>query len=217
MGAVLPAAQQLADLFGVTRMTVRQALAEVRHAGYVTTDKGRGSSVAQPRIEQSLLNFYSFGRRFGSSGEEFTSTLIEGREVDADELRGKGITQGRCYLIVRLRKLGESPFILERAYIPTSLVPGILDRDLERQSLYDLLEGEYGQKPAGATEYLEPRVAEGEDAKLLEVADGFPVFYTERHTRNDSGAIIEVRMSLIRGDRIRFATELIPTQPTNNT
>jgi GntR family transcriptional regulator len=189
-------------------MTVRQALADLRRTGHILTDKGRGSVVAQPRIEQSLLQFYSFGRRFRASGDDFTSTLVEQGSVDSGAVVDDHFGGQRCYRIVRLRALSGVPFMLETAYLPQSVFPGILDQDLAGASLYDLLERVYQHPVHGAREYLEPRIVEGDQARLLQVPDGSPVFYTERYSRDTAGLLIEVRTSLIRGDRLRFSAEL---------
>jgi GntR family transcriptional regulator len=162
------------------------------------------------------LRFYSFGRLFRDAGKDFASRVVEASVIQlppdfADRFapaEDKHRPSEGFYQIVRLRILEAIPLILERAIIPVHVAPGIIDRDLEAESIYDLLERDYGQSISGATEYIEPRIVRGQDAGILGIAAGCAVFYTERLTRNMAGHVIEVRTSLIRGDKIRFSTEL---------
>ena len=76
-GQRIPSEQALAEEYQVTRTTVRKALDEMKREGVIRTEKGKGSVGSNSRIEQSLLQFYSFGREIGTTGEAAASRVIK--------------------------------------------------------------------------------------------------------------------------------------------
>ncbi|MFW5842964.1 MAG: GntR family transcriptional regulator [Spirochaetota bacterium] len=210
-GMALPSEQSLATEFDVTRATVRKALDELRREGVIKTERGKGSVVANSRIEQSLLQFYSFGREIGSTGRAATSRIIAIRQILAPTQVQKklGLTgKGRTHEIIRLRYYKQQPLILEFSYVPEGIVPSISESDLEGQSLYDLLESKCNCSIERAKEFLYPRISDAYESEILRIPLHSPVFQTERITRSTEGEVIEFRRSVIRGDRVTFSTEL---------
>jgi len=210
VGTLLPSENSLSQEFRVTRSTIRNAIKELKDAGLVYTEKGRGTRVRQLKIEQSLLKFYSFGRVFEDSKKAY-SKIINKRII---EKPSKGIQEklhienSSIYEIVRLRYFNDIPLILESSYIPTNIVKDMLSNDLENQSIYNLLEDKYKIRIKKAKEYISPKISGKEESKYLKIPIGSPVFYTERITISSKDTPIELRRSIIRGDRFTFYTEL---------
>lgn len=210
-GQRIPSEQALAEEYQVTRTTVRKALDELKREGVIRTEKGKGSVVSNSRIEQSLLQFYSFGREIGTTGEAAASRVIKVGQVPASPQLEKKLRlppNGAVHEIVRLRHYRNTPLILEFSYVPTGVAPSITEQDLESQSIYDLLERVYGWRVQGAKEYLYPRISDTYESELLQIPRHSPVFQTERITRGEDGRVIEFRRSVIRGDKVTFSTEL---------
>ena len=107
-----------------------------------------------------------------------------------------------------LRYYRNTPFILEFSYVPTEAAPTIAEKDLEKHSIYDLLESHYGHQIRKAKEYLYPRISDAYESQLLGIPMHSPVFQTERITRGQDGRVLEFRRSVIRGDKVTFSTEL---------
>lgn len=208
---IIPSENDLCEEFAVTRATIRNALSELKKEGLIYTAKGKGSIVSPPKIEQSLLKFYSFGREFKDINEKTASKLLSKALIKASPtiVRKLSInTNTEVFEIVRIRIFNDLPLILETSYIPIHIAPEILDNDLEEESIYDLLESKYGVKIVKAKEYIEPQVSNEYESKHLDVAYNSPVFYTERITLTDREEPIELRKSIIRGDKFKFYTEL---------
>ncbi len=208
---LLPSETTLAQEFNVTRTTIRNAIKELQREGLVHTEKGKGTMVSTPKIEQSLLKFYSFGGEYKNTVHQMESEVIEKITVEADEFiagRLKIPISSGVYKIVRLRSLKEAPIIIETSYIPEKLAPKIIDFELEGKSIYDLLENNYNLKIANAREYIEPRIATKKELDFLGLKAPAAVFYTERTTHNLEYVPMELRISIIRGDKFKFYTEL---------
>ncbi len=232
-GAPLPSESKLSLEFQVTRTTVRKALEELKREGRIHTERGKGSVVAHPKIDQSLLRFYRFGREIGFTGASASSRLIEIKAVTCPPSVARILTEegknpenvsdtqevvpmrcisfNRVYSVARLRFVQDIPLILEFAYIPCALAPNLEQQaqDMTEDSLYNILETKYAVRIGKAKEYLQPKTANEYEAELLHIQPGAAIFETERITMDTTGQIIEVRRSSIRGDKFRFTTELL--------
>jgi len=209
--SLIPSESALAREFSVTRMTVRKALDELKRDGMIKTVRGKGSIVSQERIEQSLQRLYRFGREVGNTGIAAESQTVS-KEVciPPAEVRKKfhGSEHEKFYKIIRVRYWKGSPVSLEYIFIPCSVAPGLLSQPIDSMSLVDIFEKYYETPVEKATEYLSPRITDAYQSELLGIKQHSPVFQTERVTRAGNGLVIEYRMSIVRGDRVRFSAEL---------
>jgi len=99
------------------------------------------------------------------------------------------------------------PFAVETTYLASSCAQSLpLDR-LETDPLYDLLEQTCGISVSHATETLRPVTLDRPDAALLGLRAGEPAFLVER-IGYQGETPVELRLSLIRGDRYRFTVSL---------
>lgn len=210
-GGFLPTEDELCKEFGVSRGTVRKAIAELKEEGYVISEQGRGVSLVKPKFEQSLLRFYSIGREMRSKHLDFHTKVIS-KEIAKPT---RGIQEALDILgeedlnkIVRVRYLDNEPLIMESIFIPVKICPNLLEENLEDIPLYDILEDKYKLRILKVRETLEPVVLREGESKILGIKIGTPAFLVERITYLIDETPIEVRKSIIRGDRFKFTTEL---------
>jgi GntR family transcriptional regulator len=209
-GDRIPPERELAEQMQVSRMTVRQALGRLADRGLLVRERGRGTFVSEPKLIQSLSRLNGFYDQMISQGILPSSRLLSGEEVLASaavaqvlDLRiGEPI-----YKVVRLRLGGGVPLALERSFFPARLVPGLLDYDLERHSIYRLME-RYDARPVRATQSLEPVPARDLEAEALEVPPGSPLMLVERVAWDAQDRPVEYAKDIYRGDRSRFVAEL---------
>lgn len=164
---LIPSEHELAEEFQVTRATIRNAVKKLQDQGFVCTKKGKGSYVNVPKFEQSLFKFYSFGRDYTSFNIQ--SVLIKVKDILDEDIQKVLNLSTNDYIkqIVRLRKLDNTPVILETSYIPTTLAPNIEAFNLENHSIYDLLEQNYGLHILKAKEYLDTCIPDSYYSKLI--------------------------------------------------
>jgi GntR family transcriptional regulator len=97
---------------------------------------------------------------------------------------------------------------MESIFIPVRVCSKLLEEDIESVPIYDILEDKYNLKILKVRETLEPVILKREEARILESKVGDPAFLIERVTYLIDDKPIEVRKSIIRGDRFKFTTEL---------
>ncbi|HYB17761.1 MAG TPA: GntR family transcriptional regulator [Streptosporangiaceae bacterium] len=206
-GDRLPTEHDLAAWFGVSRMTLRHALAELARRGLVTRTTGRhgGTFVGAPKVEQDLTTLAGFSEQLRRHGMVAGARVLSARLVSAGPTAGAalGIGEGgQACEIRRIRLADGRPIVLERSLFPADRFPGMLDWRLDG-SLYELLEVRYGLRPHRARECLEPVTAGVREAEALEVAEGTPLMLVERTAYARSGEPLEFARDLFRGDRTR--------------
>jgi GntR family transcriptional regulator len=215
-GRLLPGEQiaperELAEQLGVSRMTVRQALASLAARGLVDRGVGRGTFVR--RIEHDLTRVAGFTEQAERSGLAAGAALLGARErpAPAHVARALDLRPGAAVLrIERIRSAGGRPAALEDSWLPAAQFPGLLGLDLSG-SLYALMRTRYDRAPAGATERLEPVAAGAREAEALRVPAGAPLMFVERVAYAADGTPVEFAHDRHRGDGARFVVRVVPT------
>jgi GntR family transcriptional regulator len=213
-GMMLPSERQLGSSFGIARMTVRQALTRLVTEGLLTRAQGRGTFVARPRLRQSLTKLTSFSEDMRDRGMLGTTRLLSQRQLPASlEIAvllavpvGSPVLQ-----LQRLRSANGYPIAIEYSSVRGDICGPIVDDDLERQSLYRLLEERCGVHMLRASQEIEAGAAAESEARLLNVSPGVPVLRMLRRTLGEwqgQELLCEVVHSVYRGDRYRFYVEL---------
>jgi len=208
----LPNESKLAEQFGVSKITLRQALQKLSDLGYIRREQGRGTFVSGPKFGQGpreLMSFTEEMRRHHvlASSRVLDKTVMEADVVTAEHLR---IPPNASVLVLRRLRLADGePTGVQTAHIPLDLAPGLIDEDFENASLYALLETRYGLLPTRAHEQYFAVSADVISADLLGITPGAPVFAAERTTFSADGKPLEFTRSVMRGDRYSIALNLV--------
>lgn len=198
----------LTEQYGVSRHTIRHAIAELNRTGVLRRQRGRGTVVDQAEFEQSLGSLYSLFRSIESSGVEQRSRLL-GRRLDDDPRARHEMDlqpDDAMVFIERLRLAGDSPLAIDRAWLPEAIGRPLLEADFAHTALYDELERIGQRRPNEGWERIAPGIPTGDERRLLELGRTATVFSVERLGRVD-GRPIEWRHTVIRGDRYRFVAD----------
>ncbi|MEW5815892.1 MAG: GntR family transcriptional regulator [Spirochaetota bacterium] len=207
----IPSEPKLAEMYNVSRLTARNAVTELVNEGYLYRVHGQGTFVCKPRVETSSSKITSFMEDMTRRGFSVHSKVLIAQVFDPDEnIREllKLSAGDKAYYLRRLRFANAEPIVLQDAFLPCTHCKGLLDENLETESLYDILRNKYNLVISLARESLEARAAEKEQAEYLQIDRGAPILYSKRLTMLKNDIPIEYVTSWYRGDRYIFEIEL---------
>lgn len=211
-GTSFPTELELCERFDVSRPTVRQAIIELVNEGFLYRIKGRGTFIAEPKIRQDfLIALKSFSEEMQQKGLTPTTKVLDFRSVECDERGSEALEIPVGTDVVQLERLrftDNEPVVLVMTFLPAARLPGILERHFENESLYHIIEVEYGYTIDRAVRTIEARIAGEYEANLLGVKKKTPVQYIETITYLRDNTPIEYSQAHYRGDRNTFTFEL---------
>ena len=206
-GAKLPSEAELMEHYSVARMTVRQAIQELRSEGRVVAEQGRGVFVRQP-VQVRRLASERFARRHREAGlaafgveAEKTGFIprVDQLEVSTasppDEIRDRLRLGDGEDVVVRFRRYLADGQPVETAvsYIPASIASGspIVADDPGPGGIYARLE-ELGHELDHFTEEVSARMPTADERRRLQLTDGVPVMVVLRTAYDSTGRPVEV-------------------------
>jgi GntR family transcriptional regulator len=215
-GQPLPAQRELSDYYGVSLMTVRQALQRLSAEGRIEQRQGLGTFVAGTVIPYQMNNL-------GSLAEDLAGQGIDLRTVLLGAGRGKppapvGAELGldphaEVTIIERLRVVAGSPVIHQVSYTPLDLGEEPVADELERTPLYRLIEGRCGVSLAWATEAIKPVVLSEEQATLLRRPAGDAALMSTRVTYDSGDRAVLADHAVMCAAHIVFTTRRQAPEP----
>ncbi len=206
-----PSEPQLAEEYEVSRHTVREAVRRLRTSGALVAQRGRGSFVAQARIEQPLGAIYSLFRSVEAQGVAQRSVVraLDRRRDPAAAERLQLEPDATLVHLERLRFAGDEPLALDRAWLPAEVAEPLLDTDFTHTALYDELERRCGLRLTGGHERITAAIADPATAGLLALPADTAVLTIER-LGIAANRPVEWRESVVRADRFAVVSEWSP-------
>jgi GntR family transcriptional regulator len=209
--AQLPPESTLCVLFGVSRITVRQALGELQREGLIFTVPGKGTFVAKPKAFQQLSQLEGFAQAMARLGHRIRNVVTSHATVAADAVvaRQLGIASGAPVSeIRRTRCLNGDPLSVEVTYLPPHVGERLRGADLARRDIFLILENDYGIALGHADLRIDAVLADAALAGALRVAEGSAILRIERLTHStgaDGKAIpLDFEYLYFRGDAFQY-------------
>ncbi|WP_416829220.1 GntR family transcriptional regulator [Ectobacillus polymachus] len=209
-GEVIPSEREWSERYNVSRMTVRQAINNLVNDGYLVRQRGKGTFVANSKIEQGLQGLTSFSEDMQARGMVPSSKLLEFNLVKASVTIASKlkINEGEIvYEIKRVRLADDIPMAYEMLYISETLVPNLTEEVLS-SSMYDYMENTLGIRIAKGEQVLEASIARKNEAAILQIQEGASVLLIERTSFLENEKPVEFVQSVYRGDRYKFKIEM---------
>jgi GntR family transcriptional regulator len=216
----LPSEKELCAMYNVSRITVRQALAELTREGLIYRSHGKGTFVARPRIQQELVRVTPFEETLRSKGLEPSTKYLGASFLPADYHLATVLAIPISTDVMRMELLGlgnNEPMVYYRSYFASELGQKLCDlaRELSQQrvafSTFDLYEKAGIPAPAMLTQSFEAIAASREQARILGVKQGEPLLLVTSLVYTAEGRPVEYKQAAYRGDKYSFYI----TRPVN--
>lgn len=205
--AKLPSEAELMERFGVSRVTVRQALRKLADAGLVISRQGKGVFVAGAVVNQELTALRGFHDSLVLQGHDPVTAVLsfECRRpaVSAPELRQ---FEYDIYCFRRLYRLGDMPIAVADVSLPGG-GKAITREDVERFPVYSLLQNVIQRQVARASVQVRAARCSADIARLLNLPVGATILHMERTSYDTEGLAVEVARFSIPPEVFAFQLE----------
>jgi GntR family transcriptional regulator len=209
-GALLPGELRLAQLHGVSRVTIRRALDDLADEGLIERRPGAGTAVAAPATTPAAItaDFASLMPQLVRMGETTTARLLSFAYVPAPPAVAAALGDGgRMQRAVRVRLAGGKPFSHLTTHVPEAIAQSYSEADLATTPLFRLLERS-GVEVGQARQTISATLATPEVAEALDVAPGAALIALTRVVLDAGGRGVEHLDALYRPDRFRLEMTL---------
>jgi GntR family transcriptional regulator len=212
-GEALPPQRELSAAYGVTLMTLRQALRQLSDDGLIVQQPGRGTFVAPPHLAYQLGALRSLVDDLKKQGHDVRTTVLARtvRRAPAAVVTQLRIRADDTALrLERLREFGGRAAIHQISWVRRPYADQVREHDFGAVSLYGAL-ADAGVAVARATETIRPGTLTAATARHLREPAGNPVFTSDRITYTLDGTAVVADRATILGSMMEIRTERAAT------
>ncbi|MDT0544730.1 MULTISPECIES: GntR family transcriptional regulator [Streptomyces] len=203
----LPTEDRLAEHYGVSVLTMRQALKELESEGLISRHRRRGTFIepsARRGAPVRLLG--SVDAIVAQQSGERTTVLGHGPAPVPAELAEHfpGLRETTAYRRLRSDAAGGEPTNWAENFVRPDIATRIDVADLARWPMTKVLRDAVGVRISRITDTVEARLADPETSRLLRVPLLSPILHYTGVTYDDAGRAVDVARIHYRGDRFSF-------------
>lgn len=206
----IPSENELNKMYGISRMTARQVLAQLVNEGLLFRVQGKGTFVAPHKIATRSPSYKGIREQLEQMGYQTSTRLLAEELIIADHYLAERLALpggSAVHKIRRLRFVDDEPISLHESYVPQRLADDLTSHDAEQQQLCVILEEQYGLQMGHVVETLESGNASSADAKLLAVRTTAPLLVLRQEISSPTGQRFEYSKITFRGDKVRLTFE----------
>jgi GntR family transcriptional regulator len=210
-GALLPKEVDLANLWGVSRNTIRQATNKLEHEGLILRKKGVGTRISEKKsLVTGLDHWYSFTREMLEKGINVVNQSLKTEMIQPNEEMCNFFNCTSDKKIFKLSKLkGENtgdPIVYFESYFHPRI--GVDKNDDFNIPLYSMLQEHYGVVVHRSRENISACQAGSIIGKKLKVPATFPVLKRERFVYDINGKPVEYNIGYYRSDKFTYSIDI---------
>ncbi|MBB6625031.1 GntR family transcriptional regulator [Clostridium gasigenes] len=196
-GECIASERELCEIYGVSRMTIRQALGELVQEDVLFKIKGKGTFVCEPTVKQE--DMMSFTDMMKQTGRNLKTEVIEFNKINTPEHLTEIISLDKVYIINRKRIVDNECIAVEKVYIPVDYC-GYIDEKMLEGSLFKILE-EFGYMVDHSQSSIAAVIMNSELKDLFKVSEAVPLLKMTSKTYTQKGKMIFLEESIYRSDK----------------
>jgi GntR family transcriptional regulator len=193
--AKLPTEAEFGEQFGISRIVVREALADLVRSGLIYKIRGQGAFVsARERDEDFVSTVLGFSDEMERKGLTVRTQVLtqELRPPTPHEARALELKDGdQVVALKRLRSVDNELRLLVETAVPADLAPGLHRARLENRSLYDVLKRQYGLRVVRAERWIDAVIPDADTQALLGITAQEPLLRIESIAYGSNGRPVE--------------------------
>lgn len=202
VGTKLPTEAELGEQFGISRIVVREALADLVRNGLIYKIRGQGAFVStRERDEDFVSTVLGFSDEMQRKGRTVLTQVLQQELRAPTEEQARALDLKGDEQVVALKRLrsvdGELQLLVETA-VPADLAPGLHRTRLENRSLYDVLRRQYGLRIVRAERWIDAVLPDADTSRLLGISTQEPLMRIESIAYGGSGRPVEFYRALHR-------------------
>jgi GntR family transcriptional regulator len=209
--AKLPSESEMTQAYGVSRITVRQALSDLQKEGLIVRLQGKGAFVSQPRAAQQLNRLEGLAESLAAQGQAVHSKRLSMKAVRAPADVASALAlvpRTQVHQLTTLRYLDRQPLSVNVSHFIPGLGERIARIDLSGRDLIDVLERDLRQRVGRADVEIRAEPMPAREAKLLQVKEGVPALRVVRLIRAEDGAPLQTETAVYRADIFSYRLSL---------
>ena len=202
----LPSESELIKVFGVSRITVRQALRDLHGEGLVFSVQGKGTFVSKPKAIQNVQRLQGFGEAMVPQGYEITTSVISVQEARPPQevAEALGIKQSDLVIeLKRVRNLNREPISIDHSFYPLEIGRLLMGKDLS-QDIFPMMENEFNIALSYAELRIQATLADTDEVRYLDYPADSPVLKIRRLVFIETSQPVAIEILSYRGDTFRY-------------
>jgi GntR family frlABCD operon transcriptional regulator len=207
--AQIPTEPELCEMHGVSRITVRKAIADLVKTGVLSRLQGKGTFVQGRKVENALLTVSGFTDFGIAQGKNTREAVIKQELIPADDYQERldVPSGGRLFKLVRVMYLEEEPLFIDYSYIPLSRYPEFDQRYQPGHSTYQLLHEGYETSVRSDRKLIDIYTATKAEAKWLRCELGEPLFRISKTAYDQDGLAVHCSELYCRANRVSLTID----------
>lgn len=211
LGDTLPSESEMIEAFGVSRITVRRAIADLEHDGLVQKRRGKGTVVLPRKVASDLSSLYSFSESATQQGDRLSYAVLESGIRVAGGRVGKALgisADCKVYELYRLVLLNGKVAGVTHAYVPARQEWSEMLRSYDGYTSLFACFREHGVLIDYAEESIEVTFPSSEVRRVLSLGTGDPVIYTKHLTYGIAGDVICYTDTYTKHDKFKYTVTI---------
>lgn len=205
-GEKLKTETEIAKEYGVSLITVRNAVSNLIKKGLVVRKQGKGTFVTQPKFSKNISSLQGFSNMCLQMGVTPGAKTLENNLIYPSEKIYKKLkvsSDEQIIYISRLRYADNDPVVIEKNYFPSKFV-SLLTEDLNDNSLFHILKEKLNVEVSSSVKKIELCKASKEEAELLNVKKNSPLILIKSIARDSNDEPMYIGVQIINGERFSF-------------
>ena len=209
-GQSIPSEAKLCEQYEVSRITIRNAIAELVEQEILVKYQGKGVFVRTPKISSSLTTFKGFTYFCQENHIKTYTKILENKVVSANAVMTKKLELKdgeKLVYLKRLRHVNDRPVMIEHVYLPYSKYGFLSKIDMENCSLYEKITEKTGlqiEDNCYTSIILETNITPEEEIVLMGLSEPNAVFVLTETVYLNTGNPLHITKQVLLGDYFKF-------------